>query len=226
MGIEPRKVADRITFWTDHIPPFTTNAVAIGTTVLAVDDLETKTEAAATALSARNTARQALKSANANLRTAVSAMSSAGMGIVENVRSKARTGGDAIYDLAQIPVPATPEHKGEPGTPTDYKLELFPDGTLLTKWKCANPQGTQGTMYQVYRSIGASDDYEYLGGTGKKEFYDDTIPAGATRINYKIQGVRSTSIGMAGMFTVNFGTNASGGTTATLAEMPAAKLAA
>ena len=61
---------------------------------------------------------------------------------------------------------------------------------------------------------------------GKKEFIDDSIPAGKTALMYKIQAVRSTAVGDWATFNVFFGTNASGLTTATLVEGPATKLAA
>ena len=54
------------------------------------------------------------------------------------------------------------------------------NGALIMKWKCANPAGSSGTVYQVFRRIGGTGEFTYLGGCGTKEFIDATIPAGAT----------------------------------------------
>lgn len=226
MGIEPRSINERINFWQNHIAPFTTNAVAIGTTTAAVTDLGTKATAARAAYVAQTQAMQAMKSATADLKTAMIAMSTAGMAIVDQIRGKARLSGDVVYNLADIPVPATPSAKGNPGTPNQFKLQLLEDGTLIIKWKCANPTGTTGTIYQVERRIGATGPFEALGGSGKKEFADAEIPLGATSVTYQIRAVRSTAIGNPAMLTVSFGTNSAGMTFATLADAESMKRAA
>lgn len=222
MGIEPRKIGERITYWQEHIAPFTSNAVAIGTTTGAVTDLQTKTEAAQEALVAQATAKMALKAATANLKTAVRAMSNAGMAIVDQIRGKARiAGGDAIYNLAEVAVPATPGTIGPPGTPTNCKAEVLPNGTLVLGWKCENPAGSSGTVYQLSRQLGGTGPFVYLGGTGRKKFEDDSIPEGTSLVTYAIQAVRSTAVGVEQQFTVKFGPNVSGGTVTTVVNAPA-----
>lgn len=226
MGLLPTEYAARIAFFKSRISIWTAEATNIGTTTASVTALNTAVTNAETALAGQETARNAAKTATENLRQMLAAMDNLGMGIVEQVRTKSRTAGDGVFVLADLPVPATPSAKGNPGTPYDLKLTLDPDGTLNLGWKCNNPAGTSGTIYQVERKIGATGAFEYLGGTGKKSFVDDTIPAGATRLTYQIRGVRSTAVGVAAEFVVNFGTNAAGEAFATLAEQPAARIAA
>ena len=53
MSVVPRKQVEKIEFYENHVPTWNTNAVAIGTTVATVTDLDTKTDAARAALTAR-----------------------------------------------------------------------------------------------------------------------------------------------------------------------------
>ena len=227
MGTVPSKNVDKIQFYEDHIARFTTNAVAIGTTVADVTDLTSKTIAARAAYTTQQLALSEAKDKTLACHNAVQAMGVKGAAIIKQVRAKGEsTGNPNVYVLAGIPAPATPSSRPVPGTPFDYKVELEPNGTLVSTWKCNNPAGTTGTMYQVFRRIGGAGEFVYLGGNGAKTFTDDTIPANATQLTYQIQAVRSTSVGVFAEFNVNFGTNAGGGTFATFSESPNAKLAA
>jgi hypothetical protein len=99
-----------------------------------------------------------------------------------------------------------------PGTPFKFSVALAGDGSLTLTWKCDNPKGSTGTIYQVWRRIAgpvSTGELTYLGVTGKKLFVDSTIPAGAAQITYEIQAVRSTSVGEFAQYTVSFGTNGS-----------------
>ena len=53
-------------------------------------------------------------------------------------------------------------------------------------------------------------EYEYLGGSGDKRFIDLTVPAGVPSVMYQIQGTRSTAVGDAAEFVVNFGISSGG----------------
>jgi hypothetical protein len=141
---------------------------------------------------------------------AVAAMANAAADIIKQVRAKAAVSGDSIYTLASIPIPATPSPKGPPGPPTALIVTLDGDGTLHLKWKCVNPAGATGTIYQVWRRDGADGEFAYLGGTGVKAFDDSTVPAGVTRVTYQIQAVRSTVQGPWSQFNVNFGAGGGG----------------
>jgi hypothetical protein len=152
------------------------------------------------------------------------AMTNAGMAIIEQVRTKARSSGEGVYPLANIPAPATPTPVGPPGTPDTFKVSLDGAGGLILTWKCANPAGSVGTMYQVYRRVTPTGEFTYIGGTGTREFTDVTVPAGSSQVTYKIQAVRSTAVGLWAQFNVLFGVSGSGEMTAAVETAP--KLAA
>ena len=128
-----------------------------------------------------------------------------GAGIIRQVHVKATSAGDSVYSLAQIPSPATPSPLPAPGKPTDFSITLDALGALSLKWKCANPKGSSGTMYQIWRRIGPDGEFTHVGGSGTKRFVDETLPAGSTRVTYQIQAVRSTAVGPLARFDVNFG---------------------
>lgn len=122
-----------------------------------------------------------------------------------------------------ISVRGTPAPRPAPGTPFKFVVTLQSDGSLMLGWKCNNPKGAGGTMYQVFRRVGTSGDFVYLGGSGKKDFVDATIPAGTSQVTYKIQAVRSTAIGEWAEYNVNFSV---GGTAPVVEEVFPMKKAA
>jgi hypothetical protein len=220
MSTVPNKPAEKISFFQTHNTPWAANAVAIGTTAGAVTALATKTTAAAAALAAQEAAQDAAKAATLALKNAVAAMSDAGMDIIKAIKTKAATDGPNVYVLAQIPEPATPSPVGPPGTPTDFAIELLQNGALTLKWKCANPPGAVGTIYQVYRKIGSAVDFSFIGASGGRKFIDSTLPAIAGGVTYQITAVRSTSVGNPAQFNVNFGVGGAGEMTASVAQAP------
>jgi hypothetical protein len=78
----------------------------------------------------------------------------------------------------------------------------------------------------VYRIDSPTGDPVCLGGTGKKEFADATIPAGVSQVTYQIQAVRSTAHGPWTAFTVKFGMSSGEGATASIVETTPTRLAA
>ena len=59
-------------------------------------------------------------------------------------------------------------------------------------------------MYEVFRSIDRGP-LEYLAVVGKKKFTDETLPAGAASVIYRVTALRSTQRGPAAFHLVNFG---------------------
>ncbi len=47
--------------------------------------------------------------------------------------------------------------------------------------------------------------FAVIGVSGIRRFVDDTLPSGAASVTYEIVAIRSTTRGIAGRFTVNFG---------------------
>jgi hypothetical protein len=213
MGVVPPTKLGKIEWFENHNAPFSANAVAIGTSAAAVTDLATKTSAARDAYTAQQAAIDAAKSATLAYTDAVNAMAAAGAAIISQIRAKAKTAGNSVYVLASIPAPATPTPVGKPGLAYRFGAALKPDGSLGLTWKCNNPPGCTGVLYQIYRKVDATGDYTYVGGSGTKEFVDATLPSGVASVMYQIQGCRSTAVGDVAQFVVNFGTTGSGTTT-------------
>ena len=80
----------------------------------------------------------------------------------------------------------------------------------MLKWKCANPVGSVGTLYEVRRKTGTSA-FTLLSTEGTREFTDESLPAGATGVTYEITARRTTVRGMPAQFNVNFGVGSGGG---------------
>lgn len=225
MALLPDTVVGKIQYCEDHIPPFTANAVAIGTTAGAVTDLDTKTQAARAAYDAQQAAKQAAKAATNALREALEPMVDAMADILKQVKAKAAVSGGSVYTLAQVDPPLPPSPITTLGTPTDFIVMLDGSGTVQLKWKCTNPRGATGTIYQVWRRTSPTGEFTYIGGNGSKKFTDTTLPAGSTHVTYQVQAVRSTATGPFAQFNVNFGVGAGGIVTATV-EPATTKIAA
>ena len=225
MPLVPDTIDGKIGFFQSKNTPWAANATAIGTSAASVSSLATKVTTAQAKLAAAIAARAAAKSATADLHNAVRDMATAGADIIKQIRAKAATDGDNVYFLAQIPPPATPSPVPAPGTPTDFAATLNPDGSLSLKWKCPNPARSTGTIYQISRRSGATGAFVAVGGSGARTFIDAGVPAGVASVTYQIVAVRSTAIGVAAQFIVNFGTGAGGETMASVVES-APKLAA
>lgn len=224
MGVVPDTRLGKIEFYEAHITPWTDNAAAIGLTPTAVTALGTLTTAARAAYTAAEAARLAAKSATQAYYDAVRAMHSgagAGQDMIDTIRNYAQTKNSPnVYVLAQIPAPATPGVTPPPGTPFDFSVGLLQNGALELKWKCNNPSGTQGTIYEVKRQLPGGGGLTFVGATGVKSFTDDTLPGGggAAPAMYQVTAVRSTSRGNPAQFTVNFGTGGSGVMVASVVE--------
>ncbi len=225
MSVVPVKQVEKIQWYEDRLTQWTAQAVPIGSTAPVVADLATKTSAARAAFDAQQLIFAQAKAKTLTLNLAVSAMGVAGAGILRQIRAKADIAGGSIYVLAQVPPPAIPTPVPPPGMPTDFTAALNPVGSLKLNWKCANPAGSQGTTYQVFRRIGSASTgaggaFTFIGSSGVRSLTDDTLPAGAAVLTYRIVAVRSTSMGTAALFLVNIGVGGTGEMTASVAESP------
>lgn len=216
----------KIAFYRSKNTPWAAAPTSIGTTALAVSALATLVTAAQTKLDAQLALQEATKNATVALHEALKAMSRAGSDIIKQIRTKAAIDGNGVYILAEIPPPATPGPVAAPGLPYKFVVTLNPDGSLLLKWKCPNPAGSSGTSYQVQRRIGATGEFVAIGACGLRSFVDPTVPAGTASVTYKIQGFRTTAVGPAAEFIVNFGAPSAAGGSTFVSVVSAPKLAA
>jgi hypothetical protein len=216
MPTVPKNPLDKVRFYEAHLDAWMSSAVLIGTSTAEVSALETRAQAARDAFSAQQAAWQSARSATATFHNAVAAMANAGAGIISQIRAKAEsTNNPNVYVLSHISPPAARTPMAPPGKPDGFKVELQVIGALTVKWKCPNPAGSSGTIYQVWRRIGAGD-FQYVTSVGSKQFIDATIPPGTSSITYQVQAFRSTAAGPKAQFNVNFGIAANGAALATV----------
>lgn len=219
MSIVPNTNIGKLTFYEAHIPGWTTNAVQLGLTSGDCTALDSLVKASRTAFDNQQLALDAAKSASGIMRTAIAAMHALGATDIAKIKAFAEsTGNPDVYFKANIPAPATPAPVGPPGTPTDFTVSLNQSGAVTLRWKCANPPGAAGTIYQVRRKIG-SGAFVSFDGVGKRTFTDATIPAGSTGVMYEITATRSTIRGEPAMFNVNFGIGGDGMMIASVTEV-------
>lgn len=216
MSIVPQKSLERLEFYETHVDPWTTNAVAIGITSAAATAISVACGNTRTAYKAALAARQASKTATQAFHDELAALHTLGMQAIELIKHKAQSTNDpSVYTLAEIPAPATPSALPPPGTPFDFRVGIEQGGAISLKWKCQNPKGSQGTLYEVRRQAqGApAGSWVFAGATGKREFLDTTLPSSlaATGVNYEVVGVRSSTRGVAAIFSVRFGVSGGGG---------------
>ena len=220
MRVVPKTLVDKVEFYETHLALFTENAAAIGLSAEETSELAAKAAAAREALRAQAEAQIAARAATITAHLAVEELGKLGASMILKIRATAESTHDlGVYSLAGIPLAAEGSPIPAPGRPSRLTTTLGGDGSLLLKWKCDNPRGSVGTMYQISRQIGGSGEASTRSGeasdgefvplavVGKKQFRDETIPAGATAITYRIQAIRSTKQGDAAEFNVNFGSN-------------------
>ena len=211
MSIVPSTDIGRITFYEAHIAPWSLIPAQIG--LLSSDCVSL----ASLILNARKTyneqqsALEAAKAATLSMHNAVLKMHALGAADIAKIKAYAEaTSNPGVFPLAQIPAPATPSPVGPPGTPDTFNVSLTQQGFVTLKWKCSNPVGSTGTVYEVRRRIGAIGPFEYLGSQGVKSFTDDTLPGGSTGVTYMVTAIRSTKRGLPAQVNVNFGVGGGG----------------
>lgn len=226
MSLTPDTKPGKVSYFASKITPWTANSTAIGTSAGAVTALGTLVTTAETKLAAQVAAQSAAEAATLAATNAVNAMYEAGMNIVAQIRAQARITGDSVYELAQVQPPALPSPVGELAKPVEFTVELLDTGALKLGWKCTQPKSASGVTYNVWRQVG-SGSMTCLGGTGSKEFTDNTLPRGLSQVVYQIQATRSTSVGPWASFTVVFGVDIAGSATvSSITESVPSKIAA
>ena len=204
--ILPQGAVAKVEFFESHAGAWADRALEIGSTPAAVALVADRTVAARAAYEAQSLAHQQAMAATQAFHDAVAAMTEAGTIVIQQVKTKAAgDGNDDVYPLAMLPAPARPSRVPPPGMPSGFSATLRPNGSLLLKWRCKNPAGSSGTMYQVARRVGEHGVFEGVGVVGVKSFVDATVPAGVASVTYQIVAVRSTAAGVAARFVVNFG---------------------
>ena len=209
--IIPTRYQDQLDFYASRAPVWAEHAAAIGLTPEAVAAFTTLAAAARASYAAKLSAEEAARIATAQLREDLAAAHTSCAGLIRLIKAFADStdAPAAIYNLAQIPLPAPPSPAPPPAKPTGLSADLdAPTGALRLRWKATNPRGTQGTTYIIRRRTDPRGEFTFVGATGSKAFLDDTLPAGLESVQYTVQGQRAGSTGpLSDIFTVNFGTS-------------------
>lgn len=212
MRILPKTPAQQVQRLTTLVPAWAVDPEAIGLSPERIAEIEALLSQARAAQLAAYEARNAAQAATLAFEIATAALvrnASSAIGLIKATAS-ASPDPAAVLLQAQLPVPhgpATPGSIPPPGTPTGFHVELLQNGSIVLSWKCDNPAGSVGTMYQVRRCVhGTSGDaFEHLALCGEKTFTDNDIPVGTGTLTYEVTAFRSTRRGQPARFNVNFG---------------------
>ncbi len=205
MNVMPRDRVGQISFCQSHLEKWMENAVQIGVPPEMIAELSNKIDAAREARLAQQEAASAAMAKTAIFHQATDAMAELASNIIRQAKSTAAVEGNQVYSLAMIPSPSGPTPINTLGEVRDVTSSLDSIGAIHLKWKCTNPRGATGTVYQIWRRIGANAKLEFVATAGKKMFVDNTVPAGTAVVIYKLRPVRSTAIGNWTTYTVQFG---------------------
>ena len=227
MSIAPRTVQDFLMFCKSHTGPWSAAPTTIGLSAeKAVSFQEAYDTAqasydAAVALDAQK--RAATLTSQSDIR-ALRQQASECLALIK-AYAENQANPNTVYAAAEIPAPLPPAPAPAPGTPMDFTVALLQTGAVELKWKCANPAGTQGTIYECRRMIG-NGAFTFVGATGVRAFTDDTLPSGSAGVTYEITAVRSTKRGLPAQFNVNFGVGGDGMAFASVSAVQPVRMAA
>jgi hypothetical protein len=219
MSVVPSDRRAKIQWFRDRINAWTAASTAVGLSTAQCTSMAAAITAAETSEKEATEIRAASKSATVKFYGDTSAMGSLGSSLVATIRAFAEQSSNPtnVYNLSMVPPPSVPSELPPPGTPESFKVELLQDGSIVLSWKCNNPKGSQGTIYEVRRADLGEDNWQFIGATGVKSF-SDAIPKASSGQSYQITAVRSTRRGNPAVFDVRLGVGGGGGFVATVTE--------
>jgi hypothetical protein len=200
MRVVPRNKGPRLQFFLTHLPKWIENAEALGLSAEILVELQAKVDETCTKRNAQYANEQAARSATQEADSADEAMSNLGAAVIQQIRARARTAGPSIYSLGSISPPKDASPIAPPGKPDKLKAQLM-GGWLELRWTCKNPRGSTGTLYHLHRSVDGGPK-AFIGLSGEKKFVDQTVPKGASFLEYEIRAIRSTQVGLSALFPV------------------------
>ena len=212
MPVLPAKIQDLLDFCDGHTTTFTTNAAAIGLSSGAAISFKNATDKAKADYKAALLADDVKRAAFSTSQQSVKTLRKIAADTIAAIKAfaDAATVPSVVYNLAQIPIPATPGPIPAPGTPTDFTAGIEPSGAITLRWRCVNPFGGGGTVYEIQRKSGTGN-FSVVGIVGTRSFTDTSLAAGSTGVMYQITAIRTTLRGIANIFVVNFGVGGGGG---------------
>lgn len=192
-----------------HVPVWEANAADIGLTGAQAEAFGLRIVKMAAAELALDEARQVYEAAVQEAKESFRLAKSDAAILTQAIRARAVSSKNplAVYNQAQIAPPQKRSPAPPPARPNTVSAALgASDGSLTLTWKAKNPAGTSGTSYLVRRKLAGESDFSLLGLSDKKRYVDDTLPPGATGMQYTIQGIRASLPGpKSEVLTVNLG---------------------
>lgn len=230
MSTVPRNALEAIDWVETRVPVWAAAGLTIGLDSAQVAELAVLVGEAQTLKSEWNTAKAVADAKGEAFRQKVKAMRTKASGQVVQVRGFARgqADPDAVFILAQLPVPADPGPAPAPGTPKGFKRQLLDNGGLQFTFECDHPSGVKAVTYKVERQSAPQTPFVFLLNAKKRHFEDTTFLGTSTTIAYRVTAQTSTKDGLSSSFTVRFGVgNQQGQAQATIvAQGPEVKLKA
>lgn len=210
----PSDNAELLRFGNDHAPVFVLNAAAIGLTPVIAQAFSDSNKDMQDAWLAFNDAKANLRKASdawKDARAAFRTLAGQDVTLIKNFAER-QANPAATYALAQIPAPQPRTPSVPPNAPFELRASLDTQtGELVVRWNASQPKGVNGVVYNVQRVIGTGTNFVSAGLTGTKSFTDDNIPAGTSRIQYRVIAQRGGLTSPASTtLDVRFSTNAQG----------------
>jgi hypothetical protein len=178
-----------------HTGPYESHAPQIGLTAAQAQEYKVATEAAGNKQQAALAARQAAKAATQEQNEAFTTLRRLNASYLRLIRGFAEQSADPakVYILAELPPPGKPGPVQAPNAPFDLTADLaIAQGGISVRWKATQPKGVSGVVYVVERAIGAQQNWTSIGLTGTKSLVDASLPAGTSRVFYRVTAQRGT----------------------------------
>jgi hypothetical protein len=188
MSVVPDTLAEKISFFENHLTVWASNAAAIGIDAAQATQIAGLTVQARNLYNAAQTARDAARAATQAQNDAVAAMASYGGDLIKTIRAFAETNEDpGVYATAQIPAPKPRTPLGPAPTPENLAATLTNAGTISLSWQTE----TAGRMgFVVERRTGAPGQafggWSLIGTSSTKNFIDETLPTGLESAQYRV----------------------------------------
>lgn len=197
----PERYAQAIDWCKDRVLRWDAHKAALHLSDEEVAQMRAMTDAADAAKEELAQARLRYRGAALAYRTRVGSMRAYAARLVASMRVVARASDEPalVYQLAGLPSPDPRSPTAAPATPTGFSVDLIPaTGALRVGFECKHPRGVRGVTYRVERFVStdaSTGGFQFLTNAKGRAFTDDTIPAGAALVVYKVTPQTSTRDG-------------------------------